>query len=189
MRTGTPAQQAALFSDATSFCLLVKLDISPPVYICSMDYDLQWDGHTWLGAGGMAFMEEIKEQTALEMTTLRVGLNGTSSANMALAMLTPMQGRLCTVYFAVLDANHRPVDTPMVEYKGYIDAPAIVDDRMNSKLTISITVESRLGAMLQKRSWRFTDADQQKLYPGDKFFEFIPQMTEKVFAWGKRYGK
>ena len=93
---------------------------------------------------------------------------------------------ICRVWFSLLDEHHRIIDTPILEYKSYIDVPTIVDN-LPTNLTIIISVETRLASMLQLRAWRFTDADQQKLYSGDKYFEFLPQMKEKIFAWGRGF--
>ena len=51
--------------------------------------------------------------------------------------------------------------------------------------TISISVESRLVDWERPRVHRYTNADQQIAYPGDKGLEFVAQMVEKELVWGR----
>ena len=50
--------------------------------------------------------------------------------------------------------------------------------------TISVSAESRLAAWDRPNVRRYNHEDQQIDYPGDKFFEFVPQMVDRLLVWG-----
>ena len=52
---------------------------------------------------------------------------------------------------------------------------AVVD---GAEPRISLTCESRLVDLERAEVRRYTDADQQAEYPGDRFFEFVPALQE-----------
>ncbi|MCK5385084.1 MAG: hypothetical protein KAJ29_05855 [Alphaproteobacteria bacterium] len=45
--------------------------------------------------------------------------------------------------------------------------------------TVTLTAESRLRDLERPRTKRYTDADQQSRYHGDKGLEYIPSMQDK----------
>jgi hypothetical protein len=50
---------------------------------------------------------------------------------------------------------------------------------------LTITAESRLIDMNRARERRFTDADQQQLYPGDLGLQYVAGLQDKEFPWGR----
>lgn len=68
-----------------------------------------------------------------------------------------------------------------LEWQGVIDTMAITED--GSTATVSVSAESAGLDLLRAVPTRYTDIDQQRLYPGDRFFEFVTAQAEKTIVW------
>lgn len=155
----------------------------------TMAYDMTWGGNPWLGMGIITNIEPIKENITLTATGLKISLTGVPSDIVSLALQEPIQGRTCRVWVGVLNKDTLAlIDTPIQEYKGLLNVPLIEDDdgegvsNVHSS-SVSLSVEGRLADMFRPNTRRYTDADQQKYYPNDLIFQYMPQMSEKVAIW------
>ena len=53
-------------------------------------------------------------------------------------------------------------------------------------ITVTITAESRFAAWERPVIRRYTDADQQARFPGDRGLEFVSQAAQKEIVWGRK---
>jgi len=51
--------------------------------------------------------------------------------------------------------------------------------------SIAISVESRLIDLERARIFRFNDQNQKSRYPNDRAFEFVEDLQDKQFNWGR----
>ena len=86
--------------------------------------------------------------------------------------IAALHGRL---WGALLDAEGAFVADPFPLWAGLMDTMQVVD---GAEPRISLTCESRLVDLERAEVRRYTDADQQAEYPGDRFFEFVPALQE-----------
>ncbi len=74
--------------------------------------------------------------------------------------------------------------TPVVElFTGYVDQMTISEQPETS--TIAIAVESRRIDLERARIFRYNDQNQKARYPNDKGFEFVEDLQDKKFNWGR----
>lgn len=153
-------------------------------YLCGLAHDVPWNGNTYLAAGGYMGLERIVE-TATQTEGLRIALEGSSAANVALLLTEKVQGRLVIVRLAALDAAGVPqVDANV--WTGLMDSMVLNDDAQNCVVTI--TAEHMLAVWDRPRVVRFTDAQQQILYPGDLGLQYVEEMAEASIVWpGKEF--
>lgn len=144
--------------------------------LASLDFDVEWSGQTWTGMRGLGTIETI-EETPGEVTGLNLTLAGVTESQIATVLNEPVQGRTVIIRIAVLDKSTSPptlaVDANV--WQGLLDA-----QRFNEAAgTVSCTAENRLVEWDRPRLQQFTDEDHQRSFPGDRFFRFVPQMTER----------
>lgn len=143
---------------------------------------------SWTGLGGLVSLDPIRETGDVESIGLRATLVGFDTSIQpsptALALSTPVQGSACSIWLGILTDNYQLIGTPSLEFQGRIDTLSIIEE--GSTATMSINMESRFASILRPNVRRMTDRDQQSLYPGDKFFEFLPQMREKAIIFPSR---
>jgi len=51
--------------------------------------------------------------------------------------------------------------------------------------TIAISIESRLIDLERARTLRFTDQSQKSRFPNDRGLEFVEDLQDKQFNWGR----
>ncbi len=181
-RNLNPTTESATLAANYRELLLVELDFaSGTVYAHSGGGNFTWAGHTYLGVGRLGKVSEIEETEALQANAIKIELSGVDPANVSISLNEEYQGRPARVYIAYLDENYALLGDPVGPFSGQMDT---MDGELGKLSTLTLTVESRLVDWMRARIRRWTDADQQAEYPGDKGLEYVSQMAEKELVWG-----
>ncbi|TVO70913.1 hypothetical protein FHP88_15780 [Sedimenticola selenatireducens] len=181
MRTSDPTTQAALDQDNIPLVIFVELDFaSATSRVHSGVGNLQWNGHTWMGAGAVGEISEIQEGDELQSNDIQMVLNGVDPAMMATAMSEDYQGRPAKIWLGILDNDHQMLGEPIGPFGGLMDT---MDGEIGKEGRIVLTVKNRLADWERPRIRRYTNEDQQAEFPGDLGMEFVSQMVEKELVW------
>jgi hypothetical protein len=175
---------AALQAVQVQMFVLVELDFdSGRVYLSDLPVgiDVEWSGNTYLGAQAIGTIEPITE-TDTEAKGIAFTLSAVNQAAVAGALTEEVQGREALLRLAIVDGTTLRVD-PNV-WSGVLDVMTIEDD--GQKPVIRVTAEHMMIAWQQPSGALFSDAEQKARHPGDKFFEFVAQVTEATIVWPGR---
>jgi len=165
------------------------------VIMCELDFssgfvrahtgvgDLVYDGNTYLGVGAFGGIDGIGENSDLSVDKIKVTLSGVEAANVAIALTEYYQGRSAQFWFAFLDDNMALIADPVLIFKGRMDTMAL---QIGQQSKIDLTIINRLADWSKPNERRYNDADQQRAYAGDKFFEFSEKQVEKTLYWGRK---
>jgi hypothetical protein len=157
-------------------------------YYCTAGYNYFWNAQTWKGFGAIVNVEPIRETEYLEATGLRISLPAFRTDVLpdmvSLALQEKVQGRTLRMWVGFLNASYVLLAAPTLEFQGRMDTLTI--DESEGTASLSLTVESRMASLLKAAPRRYTDEDQQALFPGDKFFQYMPQMKERVIVFPSR---
>lgn len=153
---------------------------SGSVRLTSNATDITWNGFTWTG-GAQVAVAELREVQGNESIGLTFDLAGVNPAYISLALTEFMKGRTATLWFAPLDASYQVVTSPSVEFIGVIDSMPITDGKETA--TVRLQCESRALEWSRVAQILYTNETQQMLFPGDNFFDFLPQLVEKQIVW------
>ena len=157
---------------------LVEMQLATgTLYICGAAHDVTWGGNTYISARGLGDIEAITE-TDSEIKGLAFTLQGVTPDIIALALADQSQGRPVTVRLAALSGTTLEVDSNV--WSGYIDTLSVID---GPQPVVRVTAEHRLISWQQTQPLRFSDADQQRLHPGDRFFQHAEQTLTKTLVW------
>jgi hypothetical protein len=98
---------------------------------------------------------------------------------LSLALTEPYQQRPARIYFGLIaDADD------MVEvFTARMDQMTIEEGPETS--TIQLTVENVLVDLERPRVARYTNADQQSRFPGDRGLEFVESVQGREIFWGR----
>jgi hypothetical protein len=162
-----------------AFPLLELQFASGTDYICGLDHDVVYGGNTYLAAGGCLGLERITE-TATQTEGLKITLVGSTAANVALALGEKVQGRLAIVRLAMIDSGGALVVDENV-WTGLMDVFTLQDDPDNCVAVI--TAEHMLAVWDRARTIRYTDAQQQILFPGDLGLQYVEEMADANIVW------
>ena len=163
---------AALQQPHVAYFPLVKIEFdSGPVYLSGTDFNVAYDGQSWLAARQIGSIEKLTE-TADQVEGLRFTLSGVTDAALAEVQQEQYQGRRVTVLWAFLDGPTLHVDP--AAWQGRLDIPTISLGRTTA--TITVTAEHRMADWQRPRKLLFNHADQQRIDATDNFFLGIEAM-------------
>lgn len=143
---------------------------------------IDWDGHTWAGAGDLVAISPIEETNTVTASGVTVSLSGVGTDQVALAIDEARQGAPGHIWLALLDDAGQIIPNPIYLFGGQLDVPQI--DDTGDTCRISITYESQLIDLQRPRVRRYTHEDQQITHPGDRGFEFVTTIQTREVQWG-----
>lgn len=134
----------------------------------------------FLGIGQLGSISSIGENTELQASRISLTLSGVNPVNVS-AAFEKAQGRRGRIWFGFLDSSWQIITDPVLMFVGLIDNTEI---ELGDTGTITVNLNNRFIEWSRDKNRRYTNEDQQAEFPGDRFFEFIPQAVEKEIIWG-----
>ncbi len=145
---------------------------------------ISWGGYDWLGVGSFGTVDGLEESAELERKTVTYTLSGIPNDLISVVLNEDYQGRSAKIYLGFFSSiTAQLVADPELLDSGKMD---VSDTDEGDTCTVTITAESRVAAWSRTQERRYTDAEQQAQYPGDKGLEFISQAAQKEVAWGRK---
>jgi hypothetical protein len=141
------------------------------------------DGETYLGVGALGSISAPTEDITLARNTRTFTLSGLSASGIDIAGLAQTdnyQGRDIWHYLVFLNEDQEIIDGHVYLWRGRMDT---ISFELGSTATLSLTAESRLADWDRPRVRRYTNQDQQQVYPGDLALEFNSQAAEYEIRW------
>lgn len=183
----TAAIQTACAAQQVAPAYLVELVFdSAPLRLWSGVGDFTWAGKTFLGAGTFGGISEIEETAKVAANGIELTLSGIPSSMISLAMAEHYRGRRAYVwlaFFSTAGVTATLIADPVPVFAGRMDTMRISDSGQTS--AIALSCESRLIDLQRPRERRYTDEDQQELYPGDRGLEYVAGLQDKSVFWGR----
>lgn len=136
---------------------------------------------TYSGLGELLQIEPIEETGDISARGATISLSGIDNSASSLflkALAAPYQGRVCKIYFGVMD---NPTDYIEI-FSGYMDQMDINEGPETT--TITMTVENKLVALERPAGTRYTSAYQREQHTGDKGLDFVAGLQTKKIIWG-----
>lgn len=189
----TPEQVEILSQREVRVAFLCELQfVSETAYVWNGEYPLISGGQTWKPMHGIGRIEGLgmSSDAAAEQVTLSInGIPDQDPNILALALeQTPEANQqLVKVYIQFFDVDWQPVGNPILIWFGFMQPPRVTrstqmefDGQIQS---IVVTAENAFFNRSRAPYGRNTDRDQQKRYPGDKFFQFVPSLLNRNFVY------
>lgn len=168
-------------TERLAMALAVEMLLSSPVRLNSTPNTRDWNGGTWLGAGSLGSVEEIKATSAQERSAVRFALSAVPSANIALALTEPVRGKACSVWLWLCDCDTWAITDAIHLWAGQLDPMAVNFGVQTS--VISVTAESILAVFAREKQLKYSDQDQQRLFPGDTSGRFLASQASHQDVW------
>lgn len=183
--------------DTTIIAELPKTEIQVAL-LAALDFDSGWvrvwsgignlifEGETFTGVGHLGTIAPIAESgTGVVANAITLQLAGIPSSLLALALTAKYQGRAAKIWVAFFGPTWTLLDAVLL-FAGRMDTMQI--DEGPELSTVTVSAESHLADLKRPRVRRFTHADQQELYPGDRGFEYMDALQNAEIAWGPGAG-
>ena len=179
MRTLSAPAIAALAARPFGLAQLVTMNLSSTVYLNTSSWNLVWAGNTYLGAAHVGSIGIVDDSPG-EVKGLQFQLNGVPSDMLAIALAEPVQGKSVTIETEIFNANGAVVDA-VVEWAGRLDVMTISEE--GGGASISVSAEHIGIDLIRPTNLLFSNQDQQRLYAGDKFSEYVVDQSEQALIW------
>lgn len=180
-RLGDRVVYPALFYEGTFWS--VSLAAEQLVNAWSGLGSFSWDSKTWLGQGNLLGLSTVEETSEIRAIGFSVRLTGQTSTNISLALAAGRQGKAGKIWLGLLTQAGALADTPYQLRRGRLNTMKTTDD--GGAAQIEVFYEGVLAAPRRSRPRRYTHADQQIDYAGDKGFEYIPSLQDVRIPWGR----
>lgn len=189
----TPDQIAALSSTIVRPGLLVEFRfLSGTTRVWNGNQELPAGGKLWKPMFGSGQIDGLSLPTGVtaEAVTFQVsGLPGDDIGLLAKALEeTPqVSQQLVIVYLQLFDDDWQPIGAPIGIWWGFMQPPRISRSQMQGTegavQSVSMSAENAFFNRSRPPQGRYTDRDQQKRSPGDKFLQFVPSLLFKTFQY------
>jgi len=157
---------------------LVAMLFTVPLLYTTAGHSITWDGDTYVSAG-LGSIEPIQDSTG-HVQQLQFSLPGISEEQIALALTEAVEGTTVHVYDALLDPDTGVVADAVLAWSGTLNVPSIED---GTSATVIVTAEHRGMAALRPKPSRYTNDEQQRLFPGDTSLNVDPESDAGPIAW------
>ena len=179
MRSLSPAATAALAARPIGLAQLVTMSLTSTLRLNTTPWTLTWGGNDYLGAGTLGAIDVIEDSPG-EVKGLQFQLSGIGADYIAICLAEPVQGKAVTIYTAIFDANSQVADA-VLEWSGRLDTMAIREE--GGSAVISVTAEHVGIDLLRPCNLLFSNQDQQRLFPGDDFSEYVIDQADQQIVW------
>lgn len=139
---------------------------------------------TWQGVGAFGEIEVGAEGTDLRARTFRIALALPDSTLVAAVQSENIHGRDAGIWMRLEGSSGARIDFPFMIVAGYMDKP---DFRVGAENVLLVDCFTDDAGLQKAGGLLFTDEDQQRLYPGDKAFQYTSYMIDLSLPWGGGY--
>lgn len=180
----TSSMQTALQGTTLKPCIFCSIEfVSETLYLSSLNYDLDWDGHTWIGDGTFLGWSAVQESEENKATGVSIKLSAIDPAIVALVLGSTAHEKECNLYLGLFDASDDLIDDPYLLYNGKFDFATIEEDDQQSIVALQFENDQ----IQQKKivEFRYTLFSQQAIFPDDTGFRYAPAAADFSGFWGK----
>lgn len=177
MRDLSPDFLAAVRSASVSPAMLVSLDFEgSPVYVWSGIGNFGWDSKVWQGVGSLAQIAPIEEYSDIRAGSLQLTL--TNVPNTALSSVPSLifKRRTAKIFLAMFVGDTRELIGVESIFKGTMDTMSI--SRSPQSSSIQLNISNELARLRDTGGSIYSDAHQQRLFPGDTSLRFIQSIQD-----------
>jgi hypothetical protein len=166
---------------------LITLDfVSAPMHLWTGNGMLYHAGETWAGTGQLGYISGLQQAADGSAPEAQFTLSGLDAAVLAIAQddfEAEARDQLVTVFIQFFGPDDDvPLDAPYPLWTGKMQRASIAFDA-DGKREVKVDAESLFGLRSRPTFAMYTDRDQDRRFAGDRGFEFVAGLTNKVVTW------
>lgn len=168
--------------------LALRIELPDPVYVWTGRGTLIFDdadgnSRSWIGAGGVGAIDTVGEATDGSAVGIRATLLDVPAEFRADIADQAVRGVKFDIAVGSLNETYQQIEAVKWLNRCKLDDYKITDG--GSTLNVEVVGESRAIDQRRPAIKRFTNEYQQRKFPGDQFFEYVPKMTEVSILWAQ----
>ena len=179
-RTLDAATIAALQDPVIRWVVIVRIETpSLTLLMTSGDNDLTYNSETYT-PGTLGNISPVTEG-GLQDSAISITFSGVDVSTLAVAASQDFLNSPVMVRLIPHDDTWQPVGDGILMFDGFTsDAPSI---SYGSKSEIGVSCKGKFAALDRARSERYSDAEQQRKYPGDLGMQYAASVANKDVVW------
>lgn len=178
----TSSMQSAFAAATVWPVMFAKMEFpGGTVLLCSHIASLTFASETYTGLGTLGVVSDIEETVDESSNNVTLTLSAASSV-VALALTEPVRGARVRLWRGLLNSGGTLIADPALEFSGFASHMSHSDDGTNGSVTLHIVDET--GDQERPLDLRYTDAEQQRMYPGDTGLRYVTTLPNQEFTWG-----
>jgi hypothetical protein len=187
-RTVTPEFLAQLLQSGSEPCYLIEVIFDSVTYRMTDAWrSIDYAGYTYLAQGHFLSFNGLSETLDMQIPSITITLSGIDQSWIAHALTLDYLDRRVIIYKGFIDYANGVVNAPVVIFDGRIDTMPIADDPAQGTTTVALVATNQFKDFDRTVGRHTNDEDQQMNFPGDKFFEYVPQLTQaRQIQWGPK---
>lgn len=185
MLTMTAEGAAAIQQPGTVIATLIHLELSTDVYLTTAGWDIRWGSQVWQRTLGLLDIAPIQD-TMEEAPSYNFAMSGVVPETISLALNSSewkSKPVTLTTAIATCDGELVFVDSSTM-FTGRLSAMNIEDGDTEAQVTA--VAEPLYADLYRPRNLRYTNADQQRLHPGDRGCEYVVAQADRPIVWPAR---
>ena len=181
MRTLSAPELAALGRSPLPLAVLVEMDLaSGALNLNTASIDLTLGGTVYYGTHGLGKIDPLQDSPA-EIRAVKFELSGVPSANVALALAEPVQGKDVRIKLALFDPDTYVILGTHLRWAGRLDVMAIEDGPLTA--TLQVSAEHAAIDLLRTMPSLYSDSEQRRLYSGDPSLQYMADQVDMRVIW------
>ena len=170
----TAAQLAALDQPNAKIAWFVRMDLPSGIAAYnSGTRDYLISGTNYLSTGTLGSVSAVEGDARMVPRPVRLTMSGLDPAFLAMVLNENIRNRPVLLSLGILDANEAVIDNLIDRWAGQISGASINwgQGQVQIETRAWVNIDRKCGLL-------YTDEDQQQLYPGDRFFEFLAEVAD-----------
>lgn len=144
-------------------------------------WDVVVSGNTYNTTGQILSVKPLSESSTSKEGA-EITMSGLDAAIINIAAYESYRGRFVRLSKLYLDKDtNAQIGNPVTQFIGRMQSIAIAES--NNDCAVTLTAEHYEIELTRPAPLRLNNADQQRLYPGDKGCDQVESMTEKNIVW------
>jgi hypothetical protein len=163
---------------------LVEVEFSDGTYYMTDAHrSIIYGGETYLAYGHALNFTDITETTNLQINSLTLQISAIDQQYISAFLSKNYLNRAVKIYKAFFDGNMVMVNSPLLFFRGRMNAPVLQEDPDNGTSIFEIQADSHLSDYDRCSGRRTNSESQQLFYPGDNIFRFAAKNLADI-KWG-----
>lgn len=185
----TAPQQAELEKPVTRTAYFVELQFSGGTSrLTTFNQTISWGGYDWSGLGQILRLSNVQESEGADPRAINISIAAAQPEWLAVAIgpVEEYRGRRVKLYMAPLDASYALVGTPVLAWRGIMDAATIAIDKDEGG--VEIKCETAAYALKRRPVFRINAAQHKLRYPGETGLDYQADLIANPQRWlSKRF--
>lgn len=160
---------------------LLRIDFSSPLYYTTAPYDITYDGNLYLSSAVLFSIPDVLESLKIKPGATNIGLSGSVQAIHAL-LLSESKNIDVYIYRYLISTAET-----VLMHKGFTDKYSTKEKARGPVSSVNLTVSSHWSNWEAPAGRFLSDAEQQRLYPGDLGLEYVKATENYINYFGAFY--